>query len=571
MNTTTIVKAANGLAWLLLAGCWLPTTPAQAQAPTWETAVSATGGTGAAWVQATAADANGNVYLGGHFTRTVSLGATVLTSAGSEDAFVAKWSSASRSFVWARQVSGGNAEEVAALAVSGSSVYVLGRFLSNTATLGSISLQNAGNTGTGVADDIFVAKLTDAGATASFVWARALGGNGSESGRALAVDGPNVYVAGNSTSASLTVGTTTFTNQGAVDALVVKLVDAGGSAQVAWAQQVAGSGSELVSALAVSGGQVYVGGYFSSPNARFGTLAVGATGANLFVARLNDAGASSTFAWVVQAGGSPSREAQVNALVATGATVYVAGYFENASLALGATTLANTDATLTVDSRDLFVGKLTDQGSSAGWTWATKAGGPGYDWMTSLVGRGRYLYLGGSFTAATAQFGGTALANVGTASSSSVGDAFVARLSDAGPTGAFDWALAAGGRGNDYTTGLALGPDRLYVAGTVGPPAQFGGIALTSGSTFLASVADAAVLATPAPASPAAPHLYPNPSSGRVAVRGLAARAEVTAFDSLGRPVATATADATGQAQLALPAGLYLVRSGTSTSKLVVE
>jgi uncharacterized protein (DUF2141 family) len=69
--------------------------------------------------------------------------------------------------------------------------------------------------------------------------------------------------------------------------------------------------------------------------------------------------------------------------------------------------------------------------------------------------------------------------------------------------------------------------------------------------------------------------LYPNPARTTVAVGGVSAGAAVEVYDALGRPVAHATADASGTAHLTLPAGLaagvYLVRSGAQARRLTVE
>jgi alpha-tubulin suppressor-like RCC1 family protein len=71
----------------------------------------------------------------------------------------------------------------------------------------------------------------------------------------------------------------------------------------------------------------------------------------------------------------------------------------------------------------------------------------------------------------------------------------------------------------------------------------------------------------------AALSLYPNPASHRAtALHGATPGSPVQVLDALGRPVATTTADASGTATLSgLPAGLYLVRSGSSTLRLAVE
>ncbi|MFC6221992.1 FG-GAP-like repeat-containing protein [Hymenobacter artigasi] len=69
--------------------------------------------------------------------------------------------------------------------------------------------------------------------------------------------------------------------------------------------------------------------------------------------------------------------------------------------------------------------------------------------------------------------------------------------------------------------------------------------------------------------------LYPNPAHAAATLTGAQPGTLVTVFDALGRQVTAATADATGTAALALPTGLasgvYVVRSGPHSLRLVVE
>jgi hypothetical protein len=70
--------------------------------------------------------------------------------------------------------------------------------------------------------------------------------------------------------------------------------------------------------------------------------------------------------------------------------------------------------------------------------------------------------------------------------------------------------------------------------------------------------------------------LYPNPAPGGTAtLLGATPGAAVTVADALGRQVTAATADATGTAALALPAGLpagvYVVRADSKAVRLTVE
>ena len=68
--------------------------------------------------------------------------------------------------------------------------------------------------------------------------------------------------------------------------------------------------------------------------------------------------------------------------------------------------------------------------------------------------------------------------------------------------------------------------------------------------------------------------LVPNPARATT-LAGAVAGAPVEVFDAVGRLVLTAAADATGSAQVVLPAGLpsgvYVVRSSSKAVRLVVE
>lgn len=70
--------------------------------------------------------------------------------------------------------------------------------------------------------------------------------------------------------------------------------------------------------------------------------------------------------------------------------------------------------------------------------------------------------------------------------------------------------------------------------------------------------------------------LFPNPAQeASTTLLGATAGTSVRVLDALGRPVATATADAAGIAQLTLPAGLasgvYSVHAGSRALRLLVK
>ena len=93
------------------------------------------------FVNATAADANGNVYIAGSFSGTAIFGAVTLLSTNSYDnMFVAKWHPAT-GFAWAQQVGGSGSSHSTGLVFSNSSVYVA-VFFADTVSFGSTKLTN---------------------------------------------------------------------------------------------------------------------------------------------------------------------------------------------------------------------------------------------------------------------------------------------------------------------------------------------------------------------------------------------------------------------------------------------
>ena len=158
------------------------------------------------------------------------------------------------------------------------------------------------------------------------------------------------------------------------------------------------------------------------------------------------------------------------------------------------------------------------------------------------------LYLGGKFT----QIGGNPIDNLAKWNGST-------------------WS-ALGTSLNGLVAALAVPTNnKLYAGG------RFGGVG--DGSKVSASFGiydPAAVSATHAAAGAAALHLFPNPAHGSVTVRLLAAAAKtpLTLLDALGRAVRHYPAPAGTEAVLdvrGLPAGVYVLRAGAASVRLVVE
>ena len=116
---------------------------------------------------------------------------------------------------------------------------------------------------------------------------------------------------------------------------------------------------------------------------------------------------------------------------------------------------------------------------------------------------------------------------------------------------------------------LAVAGDKLYVGG------DFHATADTTKMLGHFGIYDLSVtgVAELAPAAPLV--LYPNPATTVQAVRlEGTAHASVQVLDLMGRHIATTRTDATGVAEIStagLAPGVYIVRVGTSSKRLVVQ
>jgi hypothetical protein len=558
---------------------------AHGQTATWQTAVAVSQMVGAeSGVMATATDATGNVYVAGQFSGTISLGSITLVGGAGQQLFVAKWNAASGTFAWAQQTNGSTGSiDVRAMAVNGTSIYV-GGTLSNTVTFGSISLTSAGS------GEAYVAKLTDAGSSGSFMWVQRTTGRGLSTGTAdaLAVSGANVYVAGGF-EGPVAFGSATPTNAGGYDAYVAKLTDLGATATWAWVRAMGGSDTETAVGIAASGATVYVAGYFASQTANFGSIALTNTSylQEGFVAKLTDTGTNVGFMWAQSVAGDGLDI--VRSMALSGNDLYLIGVTSGTYISFGTIMLPNTNP----GTYHSFVAKLTDAGATSSYAWAKTTSGAGTSDVVEVAVNGPNVYIAGGF-AGVANFGSIGLVSI-LGPSLSPGappgtmyrtrDVFIAKLTDAGAAATWTWVQPAGGPGEDGAIALAVAPNGLvYTAGSTGSPATFGSLTVTgtsnNGMAFLASLADATLTATAPPLTAAGIGLFPNPAHGTATVQlpATAGPATLTVLDALGRTLRTQTAAPSSTAELdlsGLAPGLYAVRvtagGGSAMQRLVVE
>jgi Beta-propeller repeat len=224
-----------------------------------------------------ATDPAGNAYVTGGFYSTLTLGAFSVTSLGSKDAFVAKYSAAG-SEAWLKRAGGAtHDEEGKAIAVDGSgNAYVTGIF-NTIITFGGLPML----TSAGFAD-IFIAKYNTTGTEQ---WAQKAGSIYTDEANGITLDASgNVYIEGYITGTA-TFGTsptiiTTIAND---DAFTAKY-DSNGIIQ--WVQKGGGASHDVGRAIALDDtNRIYTVGTFSPP-AQFGNQIL--TTGSLFLTKYSE-------------------------------------------------------------------------------------------------------------------------------------------------------------------------------------------------------------------------------------------------------------------------------------------
>lgn len=539
--------------WCLLAGVLLAAAPAaRAQMPNWQLVRRIGLNDSRTYsdisLRATVADAQGNLYLVGGFQGTVDFDATTLTSSGLQDVFLAKWNLSTQRFVWAQQLGGAADEYATTLAVSGNALYIGGRF-TGVGKIGTTTM-------TATYSDGFVAKLTETGNVATLNWVQQLGGDGFDSISKIAVNGSNVYVAGQFDGLATTLGSLRLTNLGAnvtYDGFLWKLTDTGTAGSPTWGQNIGAINNDLVTDLVVVGANVYVSGstygYLHLGPTLIATSTVTAGGlmpaTNMFVGRLTDAGSTGNFVWGKVAGGAQSDAAR--GLAVSGSNIYVVGSFYESVATFGTLTLTSSG------TRDAFITKLTETGADATFTWAQRVGGNLEDEASAVVVNGADVYVTGTFQSSSVVLGSNTFTNAfyGGAFRYNI---FAAKLTDAGATSTYAWALAALPAAYITPATVAFSNGIFYIGGTGTSGSVFGSQQLISpgGGTcqFFAAIADRALLATTSAKLDPNLRVFPNPATGSTTVQ-LPAIAGVdhvalVLSDALGRTVSTT--------KLALPA-----------------
>lgn len=246
----------------------------------------------------------------------------------------------------------------------------------------------------------------------------------------------------------------------------------GQNANWAWAQNPGTPSDERVLATCANGNLgTYSTGFFRGSNITFGTNVLNSQGNQDFFLVKYDA--SGTVLWAKGAGGTSS-DGGISLEVDARGNIYVLGYFQSTSFAIGGHTVNNSDTTGNFSA--YFLLKCDSFGSVV---WLRSPGG---FFLNGVVGQGGSLKLdssgniivAGQFTSRTMMLDTFTLTNTDTTYTP---DIFFGKYDT---NGTVIWAAKAGGKGTDLIEDIAVSPSgNVYGIGeTTSQNMKFGNITL---------------------------------------------------------------------------------------------
>lgn len=394
-----------------------------------------------------ALDSAGNILVAGFFNDTVNFGGGNVTSAGSADAFVAKYTSAG-SFVWVKTFGSTSSEGFNAVAVdSANNVLVTGWFTGTVSYGGPTPLTSSF---AGFAQNVVLAKYNSAGA---WQWATNFTSTYYNSGASVNVDGSDNVLFSGAFFQSINFGGGVLNAVSNTYATIfVAKVNSAGVYQ--WAKAHAGPSSQNVVAGVVdhNGDLIIGGGYYRQTDLGGGTITGVAVNQDGYLAKYS--GLNGNYLWsrniTVDNGIWPK-----SAAVDSNNNIVLGGYF------YGKANFGNVSLPSVAISYDGFAATYDSGGTpitaqAFGGTGTDQANGVAYDPSGNQI-------ITGIFNG-SATFGGQTLTSLG------LSDAFLYRVAP----------------------GVALGPITTEVVTITPPPIQpqptnAGSISFTSASWSTAS------------------------------------------------------------------------------------
>lgn len=429
-----------------------------AQAPTWILAdAGGSNGPDEAW--AVAEDSQGNYYVFGHFFGTAVMGGNTLVSQGGTDIFLLCYSPAGQ-FLWSKQFGGSLGDFGLDLEIWNDQIYISGSF-SGTAQFDNNTVISRGF------DDIYVARLDLSG---NVQWVFTGGSPGRDTGYGVRPDGfGNVFFGGQIKDNAIFVNDT-VPSRGDEDLFLGKLDTAG---TYLWGRS--GGSIALDRGWSISSdpvGNGYVAGNFRT-TAVFGNDTVMSRGAYDAIVVSYDP--NGNLRWIKTSGGTADDFA-LGVEAGPGGNVYLTGYFANNGI-------FGNDTILSRGLSDLFLTKYDNNGTEI---WTRSGGGVSNDFSNGVTvdNQGNASIVG--------RMEGTAYIGSDTVLSF-FADVIVAAWDG---NGSFLFSARAGGFAIDQGIGISAAANgAFFLAGSVGPGADFGPISVPSfGNTdaFVAKISNLA-------------------------------------------------------------------------------
>jgi gliding motility-associated-like protein len=334
----------------------------------------------------------GNIYNTGHFDSTTDFdpgfGVFNLNSSGYFDVFVSKLDN-DGNFLWAKKMGGSNQNYGTEVGLDDlGNIYLTGHFRETVdfdPGVGTFNLTSSGDL------DVFVTKLDEFG---DFVWARKIGGSGSDLTPANLVDGPgNIYYTGSflgTVDFDPSILVNNFTSSGNEDIFITKL-DAEGNFK--WAKTIGSVSVDKGWKIDLdASNNLYITGNFTEivdfdPDAGVFNL-TSAGNEDVFILKLDSLG---NFIWAIAMGGL-NNDIGKGISIDNHGDVYTIGNFqETADLDPSSATFNLTS----FGSDDIFISKLD---SSGNFIWAVQLGGSSVENAISIeIDEQGYIYTAGDF------------------------------------------------------------------------------------------------------------------------------------------------------------------------------
>lgn len=332
------------------------------------------------------------VYVTGYFSVTANFntpsagGSNEITSAGDEDAFVAKFST-DGAFHWARRAGGINNDRGHGVGISGNSIYIGGSF-SNTANFNTPSAFGSNTKVSSGAKDVFVAKYDELG---TLQWVRDAGGVGEDVINSLTVKDNFIYVDGGFSGTADFGPGNLVTSAGGKDIFLACYFD---NSAIQWVKRAGGPADDEARQVVCNENSLFVVGYFgltanfNNPSSGGSNEIISAGGDDIFLARYDLGG---TFHWARRAGGLGDDIGTGVAL--TNNAVFLTGYFRETINFNNPSNFGSNEA-VSAGSLDIFFAKFDNSGT---FLWSKRAGGTEMDGGLALTVHGNAAYLTGYF------------------------------------------------------------------------------------------------------------------------------------------------------------------------------